>query len=115
MLRFILRRLVQTIPMLLGITLISFAIMYLAPGDVLTAMESNPQVPPETVQRLREEFGLDKPWYVQYGLRLRSAVTGNFGHSMTHKIPVCELTGHYTRATLLRSVSALIFSWVVAI
>lgn len=115
MLKFILRRLVQTIPLLLGITFISFGVMQLAPGDYLTQLEQNPQINPETIQRLRESFGLDKPWLVQYVLWLKNALLGNFGFSFTYKLPVFALIGQYVWATLLLSVTSLILSWIVAL
>jgi peptide/nickel transport system permease protein len=115
MLRFLLRRLVQTIPLLLGITFISFMVMQLAPGDYLTQMAMNPQVNPETVDRLRTNFGLDKPWVVQYFLWLKNALTGDFGYSFTYKMPVFALIGQYLLNTLLLAVSSLIFGWVVAV
>lgn len=115
MLRFILRRLLQTIPLLMGITFISFMVMQLAPGDYLTQMRANPQVNPETIERLRTSFGLDKPWFVQYLLWLKNAVTGNFGYSFSYKVPVFSLIGQYTAATLLLAATSLIFAWIVAV
>jgi peptide/nickel transport system permease protein len=115
MLRFILRRLLQMIPLLLGITFISFMVMQLAPGDYLTQMQGNPQVNPETIERLRTSFGLDRPWYVQYFLWLKNAAMGDFGYSFSYKLPVFTLIGQYVMATLLLSVASLIFAWVVAI
>jgi peptide/nickel transport system permease protein len=115
MLRFILRRLLQTIPLLLGITFLALCVMQLAPGDYLTQMQLNPQVQPETVERLRRNFGLDQPLLIQYLYWLRNAVTGDFGYSFTYKIPVFQLIGQYVAATLLLAASTLIFSWAVAI
>src|SRR5579872_2580129 len=68
MFRFILRRLLQMIPLLLGITLISFVVMKMAPGDYLTEMRANPQVDPAALERLSHNFGLDRPWWIQYVL-----------------------------------------------
>src|ERR1043165_9678466 len=115
MFRFILRRLLQMIPLLLGITFISFVIMKMAPGDYLTQMSMNPQVSPETLARLRHAFGLDQPWYVQYFIWLKNAVTGNFGYSFSYHLPVFTLIGQYVWATLLMAVAALVISWVVAL
>lgn len=115
MTRFIFRRLLQTIPLLLGITFIAFAVMQLAPGDYLTSMRGNPNVTPEAIDRLRHNFGLDRPWYLQYLYWLKGAVTGNFGYSFTQKIEVFKLIGFYVQNTLLLAVSSLIFSWAVAL
>jgi len=115
MARFILRRLLQMIPLLLGITFISFAIMKLAPGDFLSQMQANPQVRPETVIRLRHVFGLDRPWYIQYFYWLKNALTGNFGYSFAYKQPVFHLIWQYVGATLLLALTSLVFSWAIAI
>lgn len=115
MLRFLLRRLIQTIPLLLGITFISFMVMQLAPGDYLTQMAMNPQVNPETIERLRTNFGLDKPWIVQYFLWLKNALMGDFGYSFTYKLPVFTLIGQYVFNTLLLALSSMLLAWVIAI
>jgi len=115
MLLFILRRLLQTVPLLVGITFISFVIMQLAPGDYLTSMQGNPNVNPETIARLRTSFGLDRPWHIQYLLWLKNAVMGNFGYSFTYKIGVFELMGQYVFATLLLAISSMTLSWAVAV
>ncbi len=115
MIRFIIRRLLQMIPLLLGITFISFVVMKMAPGDYLTKMRGNPQVNPATLARLAHNFGLDRPWYVQYGLWLKNAVTGNFGYSFAYHLPVFTLIGQYVFATLLLAVAALIISWIAAL
>lgn len=115
MARFILRRLLQIIPLLLGITFISFAIMKLAPGDFLSQMQANPQVKLETIIRLRHAFGLDRPWYIQYFCWLKNALSGNFGYSFAYKQPVFHLIWQYVGATLLLAMTSLVFSWAVAI
>jgi len=112
---FIGRRLVQMVPLLLGITLIAFAVMQLAPGDYLTQMRANPDVSPQTVEALSRAYGLDKPWPVQYLLWLKNAVTGNFGYSFTYKEPVYNLIGRYVFATVILTFSAMLFSWALAV
>lgn len=115
MFRYILRRLLQMIPLVLGITLVSFGAMQLAPGDYLDQMKQNPQVRPETIERLREDFGLNKPPIVQYGYWLKNAVQGNFGESFTYKEPAFQLIKSRVYYTLLLAVCAGILSWVIAI
>ena len=115
MLKYILRRLLLMIPLVIGITLISFFIMRLAPGDFLTQMAMDPRVKPGTVQRLRHVFGLDRPAYIQYLYWLRNVFTGNFGYSFAFKQPVFHLIGQYVLATLLLALTTLVFSYTVAI
>ncbi len=115
MLRFVLRRLLQIIPLIIGITFISFGVMKLAPGDFLTQMQSDPHIRPAAIARLRHEFGLDKPWYVQYALWLWNSLHGNFGQSFAYHQPVFHLIGHYVGATLMLAVASILFSWAIAI
>jgi peptide/nickel transport system permease protein len=90
-------------------------VMKLAPGDFLTQMQANPQISPETVDRLRRNFGLDKPWLVQYLFWLRNALTGDFGYSFTYKMPVFSLIGQYVQNTLLLAFTSMFFAWLVAL
>ena len=64
---YVLRRVLQTIPLLFGISLMTFLLLQLAPGDFLNQMAENPGISAETIEAMRVRFGLDKPWYVQYG------------------------------------------------
>jgi peptide/nickel transport system permease protein len=115
MARFIGRRLLQLLPLLVGITLISFGVMKLAPGDYLDALRANPQIRPETIDRLEQQFGLNRPAYQQFGLWLWNALHGNFGYSFTYKIEVFALIGQRLYYTFLLSFWSMLFSWVVAI
>ena len=115
MLRFILRRLVQLLPLLIGITFISFAVMQLAPGDYLTNLRAQPQIKPETIERLSHDFGLDRPWYQQFGLWIWNALHGDFGYSFTYKIGVFELIKQRLYYTFLLGLYSTLLSWIVAI
>lgn len=115
MIAFIVRRLFTLIPMLLGIALLVFLLMYLAPGDFLSEARADREVSKELIQRLETEFGLDKPWYVQYGLWLGNILQGELGHSWTYKVPVGELLAQRVPATLVLSLASLLFAWGIAI
>jgi peptide/nickel transport system permease protein len=120
MLRFILKRLLLVIPLVIGITLVSFFVMQLAPGDYLDALRGQPQIRPETIERLRSEFGLvENPtlWdqVKQYGRWLWNAVRGNFGFSFTYKIETFELIKQRLYYTFILSFWATVFAWVVGI
>lgn len=115
MIWYITRRILQLIPLVLGITFMSFAIMKLAPGDYLSTMRQNPDISPETIARLSADFGLDKPWLVQYLIWIKNAFHGDFGYSFTYKMPVFQLIGSYAGATLLLSLTSLLFSYCVAL
>jgi len=103
------------IPLLLGITVISFTVMQLAPGNYLDTLRGQPTIRPEQIAKLEHDFGLDKPAYIQYFLWLRNAVQGNFGYSFDNKIEVFDLIGQRVYYTLLLSVGATLLAWFVAI
>lgn len=91
--RYVLRRLIQALPLLLGISVVSFAILKVAPGGPLAAYEANPYVTDDDIRRLEHEFGLDQPIPVQYVSWLSKFVTGDWGYSYAYHQPVLALIG----------------------
>ena len=83
MLLFALRRLLLAIPLLLGITFVSFIVIHLAPGEPVPGGEEDlsRQLPKEVVEKIRELYGLDKPLHVQYWNWLTRVVRLDFGKS----------------------------------
>ena len=113
---YVLRRLLQTIPLLLGISLITFLLLQLAPGDFLNQMAENPGISAETIEAMRVRFGLDKPWYVQYGIYLRNVVFYfDFGQSFARHQPVFEVLSDGFTNTLLLAGAAAFVTWALAI
>ena len=91
--RFLLRRLLISIPVLLGITITMYVIVNLAPGDPVTALMNPEQMAnmgPEWVEQQKESLGLNDPLPVRYLVWLRETVTGNLGFSSTDRMPVSE-------------------------
>lgn len=90
MLKYLIKRVLWMFPLLIGISLISFFIMHLAPGDITNNEASfNPKASEESRQKLRELYNLDKPVIVQYGLWLKRLATLDFGNSFaSHQKPV---------------------------
>jgi peptide/nickel transport system permease protein len=103
------------IPLLLGVSLLTFLLMSLAPGDYFTTLSQNPQVSPETILKLKAQFHLDRPWYVQYFFWLKNVLSGNFGYSMAYHIPATSLIMQRLWNTFLLSFFALIVAWGIAI
>jgi peptide/nickel transport system permease protein len=89
--RFILRRLLISIPTLLGISAIIFFILALAPGDPLAQFANNPEVPPEVRDRIRASLGLDQPAGVRYVKWLAQLAQGDLGFSFATRGPVTDL------------------------
>jgi oligopeptide transport system permease protein len=81
MLRFIIRRLLITIPMVFIIVTLTWALIRLAPGNFYTGEK---RIPPAIEKNIREKYGLDKPWYAQYGKMMGRLVRGDFGDSLTY-------------------------------
>jgi peptide/nickel transport system permease protein len=90
MLRYILRRLGQLVPVVFGITLVLFVLLRLIPGDPASAMLGD-RGTDEAVARINHEFGLDQPIYIQYFYYLRSLLTLNMGDSIRYQVPVAAL------------------------
>ena len=112
---YILRRFLHMIPLLLGISFLSFMIISLAPGDFLTSMTQNPQISADTIAALRIKYGLDKPWYIQYVIWLFNAIRGDFGYSFANQVPVFALIGGRLVNTLILALSAALFAWGLSI
>lgn len=91
MTQYIIRRLLIAVPTLFLISFVIFAVLSLAPGDPLAQFALNPAIPESTRQRIRESFGLDKPWYVRYVLWLGNISRGDWGFSFATKAPVVNL------------------------
>ncbi len=113
---YILRRLLLMIPLVIGISLISFGALQLAPGDYVDQLKQNPSIKPETIARLKKDFGLDQPPLKQYGLWLYRAVRyRDFGESFTYHQPAFELIGSRIYYTFILSLASLILSWAIAV
>ena len=114
---YLIKRLLEMIPTLIGITLLSFFIIHLAPGkptDVLT--ELNPKITPEAREKLEKYYGLDKPIIVQYGIWLKRIGKLDFGESFsTDKRPVWDKIKERLPITILINVLSMILVLIIAI
>lgn len=113
---YVLRRFLQMIPLLFGISALTFMLLQLAPGDFLNQMAENPAISPATIEAMRRRFGLDQPWYVQYGLYLRNVVLHfDFGESFSRHQPVFTVIREGLGNTLVLAVAAAIVTWGLAL
>ncbi len=112
--KFIIRRLFQLIPLLIGVSLISFFVMHLAPGDP-TALFADPNIDPADLARIRANWGLDKPIIVQYFYWLGNALRGDFGTSYTTGRPVISEVLERLPATLLLMIPSFIITFLITI
>jgi peptide/nickel transport system permease protein len=113
MTQYVLRRLLLTLPMLLGISIIAFTFMNLAPGDPVSAMIDPQQGTGFDSAALREKLGLNQPLPVRYANWLTEVVHGNFGYSYTTGQPVLRRIGERIPATVELMGVALVLSTVI--
>ena len=119
MFNYILRRLLIALPSLLGISVVLFTVLALAPGDPFEDLANNPSVPPEVRMALRAQFGLDDPVWQRYLSWLTSMFKGNWGFSFVSRINVDQLIAQRIPVTLavigLSQVLALLVALPVGI
>jgi peptide/nickel transport system permease protein len=113
--RYVVRRLIQAIPLLLGISLISFGILKAVPGGPTAAYEGNPSFTDEDLRRLEAAFGLDQPVHVQYLNWLTHFVQGDWGYSYSGGQPVLSLIFERLPNTLYLTVIAYLVILLIAI
>jgi len=106
--------LLQTVPVLLGISLAVFVLIEFTPGDPVAAILGL-QASPDEVERLRRAMGLDRPWYIRYGLWLAGVVQGDFGLSYQNGRPVTELIVQRLPATVELAVAAQLAATLLAL
>jgi peptide/nickel transport system permease protein len=109
--RYLLRRLIISVPTLLVISMVVFAILALAPGDPLAGLALNPNIPPEVRENIRRSLGLDQPWPVRYVKWLWAMMQGDFGISFFSRAPVLDLV----RERLPNTLAVLGVAYVVSI
>jgi len=100
LLNYIIRRLLIALPSLLGVSLVLFTVLALAPGDPFEELANNPNVPPEVRMALRAQFGLDDPIWQRYLHWLTSMLKGDWGFSFISRINVDTLIGQRIGVTI---------------
>lgn len=113
--RYLAKRLLIAIPSLLGISIVLFAVLALAPGDPFGELATNPNVPPEVRMALREQFGLDDPIPIRYARWLVAMLHGNWGFSFASRINVDTLILQRLPSTLFVIGSAQLLALAVAL
>ena len=113
--RYLLRRLLIAVPSLLGISVVLFAVLALAPGDPFGELASNPNVPPEVAAGLRAKFGLDDPIALRYLRWLTAMLHGDWGFSFVSRIDVDTLIRQRLPATLLIIGSSQVLALLIAL
>ena len=115
MARFLIKRLLNMIPLIVGITFLSFLVMSLAPGNFLTNLKLNPAISPQVIRQLEAQFGLDRPLLVRYAKWLWQVMHLNLGISMSYRVNVTSLIAARAFNTVILALASMIFAWAVAI
>jgi peptide/nickel transport system permease protein len=113
--RYLLRRLAIAIPSILGISIVLFGVLALAPGDPFSELASNPNVPPEVALALRAKFGLDDPLFVRYFHWLAAMLHGDWGFSFVSRMDVSTLILQRLPTTLLVIGSSQLLALAIAL
>lgn len=114
--RFVLVRMVQSLPILLGIATINFLFVNLAPGDVADVLAGEAgAASPEYMAALRERYGLDQPLYTQFLIYLGKLLTFDLGYSFRYSRPVTELLLSHLGPTLLLMITAIAFAFAMGV
>lgn len=113
--RYILLRLLQAIPLVVGVIVINFILIHAAPGDPVRMMVGESAVSEEYLEQMRHELGLDRPFYVQLGSYLIQVARGNLGRSYVYRQPVLDLILSRVPATLLLMGTAYTLSSLIGV
>ena len=114
MFRFLIRRLILTIPVVLGVATLVFSLIHLVPGDPAQAMLGESASPADMVE-LRARLGLDRPLIVQYGRFLKGLVRGDLGTSLRTNQPVADAIAERMPATFELGMAAMLIAVVFAV
>lgn len=101
MFKYIVKRLLQAIPLLIGVSIIGFAMLHLAPGGPLAVYTLNPTITAQNIEQIKHIFGLDQPIYIQYIKWAYGMFTGNWGYTFFGGRPVFDVIMERVPATLL--------------
>ena len=111
---YIAKRLLMLVPVLLGVSIIAFSLIHLAPGDPARTMLGE-RASQEQLNAIREKYGLDKPLYVQYGVWLNNVLHGDLGKSITsHEDVAKEITDRFPNTVEL-AIAAMIFAIIIGV
>ncbi len=111
---YVIRRLLQLIPVLFGISVLIFAVMKMIPGDVISGI-LGVDATPELREQLREIYGLDRPYVVQYLDWIGGVLRGDFGESIRTGEPILPQILTRFKVTAELTILAAIISWIIAI
>lgn len=115
MLKYIFKKIIKMIPLLLILSAILFGIMDFIPGDFVDKKAATSNMSEEKVEKLKEIYGLDKPVTVRYGRWLKNAIHGDFDDSLKFQKPVTEVLGDYVWNSFILAFTSFVLTLLIAI
>ena len=116
MVAYIVRRLLVLVPLLLGMSFLTFMVFQLAPGDFFAELRANPMVDPAKVAELEAKYHFDRPALIQYAYWLKSLVLErDLGYSLSQKLPVMDVIGGRALNTIYLNIATMFFTWLIAL
>ena len=113
--RYIVRRAVASIPVLIGVTLITFLLLHATAGSFVPGLDLNPNIRPEDVERIKHNLGLDQPLYLQYWYWVSGLVRGDFGRSLIDGTPVLTHVLERLPNTLELTLTAIVLGLLISV
>ncbi len=115
MLKYILKRVLVAIPLLFAMSLMTFVLMQLTPGNFFDSLKLNPQISPETIVRYEKLYHLEQPWVEQYFYWVGNLFKFELGYSFFYNVPVAQLISGRLWNTFILSLASLLLTWLVAL
>lgn len=109
------RRLLHGLMTMFLLTVLAFVLADLAPGDLVSQLELDPRISPQTIEHLRVQYGLDRPWPQRYVRWLASVAEGDFGYSLSYHLPVRQVVVPRLANSLLLTASATVLAWILGL
>ncbi len=113
--QYIAKRILHLIPLLFGVSLLTYMLMWMTPGSFYDNLKQNPQISPEKIKELEAKRHINEPFYVAYSYWLLNAVKGDLGYSLAYKMDASKLISTRLLNTFLLSFFATVLAWAIAI
>lgn len=113
--KFIFKRILVSIPLLLGISLLTFALMQLTPGNYLDTLRMDPQISDKQIEQMKVLYQMDKPMAQQYGAWIINIMKGEWGYSFYYNVKVVEIIRSRLFNTFILSLASFIITWAIGI
>lgn len=115
MFKYVFKRLLISIPLLIAMSFVTFFFIQLAPGDFVDNLKLNPQISAQTIEQYKAQYHLDKPIITQYFYWLKNLAKMDLGQSFSYQVPVLSVISSRAFNTIILSLVSIFVSWIIAI